>query len=72
MSSLLALSRLIDRISDRIGHTIYWLVLAAVLISAANATVRKAVQLQLEFVPRDPVVSVLADLPVLRGLHVEE
>ena len=42
MSSLLALSRLIDRISDRIGHTIYWLVLVAVLISAANAIVRKA------------------------------
>jgi TRAP-type mannitol/chloroaromatic compound transport system permease small subunit len=28
--------------SERIGHTVYWLVLAAVLISAANATVRKA------------------------------
>ena len=41
MSFLLALSRLIDRISNRIGHTIYWLVLVAVLISAANATVRK-------------------------------
>jgi TRAP-type mannitol/chloroaromatic compound transport system permease small subunit len=38
---LLALSRLIDRMTDRIGHTIYWLVLVAVLISAANATVRK-------------------------------
>ena len=42
MNALLALSRLIDRMSERIGHTIYWLVLAAVLISAANATVRKA------------------------------
>ena len=42
MSSLLALSRLIDRLSERIGHTIYWLVLVAVLISAANAVVRKA------------------------------
>jgi TRAP-type mannitol/chloroaromatic compound transport system permease small subunit len=38
---LLALSRRIDAISERIGHAIYWLVLAAVLISAANATVRK-------------------------------
>ena len=28
--------------TDRIGHAVYWLVLAAVLISAANATVRKA------------------------------
>lgn len=42
MNALLALSRLIDRISDRIGHWMYWLILAAVLISAANAVVRKA------------------------------
>jgi len=42
VSSLLALSRLIDRVSERIGQTIYWLVLVAVLISAANAVVRKA------------------------------
>jgi TRAP-type mannitol/chloroaromatic compound transport system permease small subunit len=42
VSSLLALSRLIDRLTERIGHTIYWLVLVAVLISAANAVVRKA------------------------------
>ena len=41
MNALLALSRLIDAISERIGRTIFWLVLAAVLISAANATVRK-------------------------------
>jgi TRAP-type mannitol/chloroaromatic compound transport system permease small subunit len=41
VNALLALSRLIDRITDRIGHSVYWLVLVAVLISAANATVRK-------------------------------
>ncbi|HUH91828.1 MAG TPA: TRAP transporter small permease subunit [Casimicrobiaceae bacterium] len=41
MSFLLSVSRLIDRVTDRIGHAVYWLVLAAVLISAANATVRK-------------------------------
>jgi TRAP-type mannitol/chloroaromatic compound transport system permease small subunit len=38
---LLALSRLIDRTSERIGQSIFWFVLVAVLISAANATVRK-------------------------------
>jgi len=38
---LLTLSRWIDNATERIGRTIYWLVLAAVLISAANATVRK-------------------------------
>jgi TRAP-type mannitol/chloroaromatic compound transport system permease small subunit len=42
VSSLLALSRLIDRVSDRIGQTVYWLILVTVLISAANAVVRKA------------------------------
>ena len=41
MNALLALSRLVDRVTERIGHWIYWLVLAAVLISAANAVVRK-------------------------------
>jgi TRAP-type mannitol/chloroaromatic compound transport system permease small subunit len=41
VNALLALSRLIDQITERIGHTVYWLVLVAVLISAANATVRK-------------------------------
>jgi TRAP-type mannitol/chloroaromatic compound transport system permease small subunit len=32
----------VDRATERLGHAIYWLVLAAVLISAANAVVRKA------------------------------
>jgi TRAP-type mannitol/chloroaromatic compound transport system permease small subunit len=41
VSSLLSLSRLIDRASERIGHTLYWLVLVTVLVSAANAVVRK-------------------------------
>jgi len=39
--ALLPLSRAIDRINERVGRTVYWLVLAAVLISAANAVVRK-------------------------------
>jgi len=42
VNALLALSRLVDRVTERLGHWIYWLVLAAVLISAANAVVRKA------------------------------
>lgn len=42
MNALLALSRAIDALSERIGRIIYWLVLAVVLISAANATIRKA------------------------------
>jgi TRAP-type mannitol/chloroaromatic compound transport system permease small subunit len=41
VKALLALSRAIDALNERIGTTMYWLVLVAVLISAANATVRK-------------------------------
>jgi TRAP-type mannitol/chloroaromatic compound transport system permease small subunit len=41
MSFLLGLSRLIDKFNDQIGRLIRWLVLAAVLISAGNAIVRK-------------------------------
>ncbi len=41
MKALLAISRAIDALNERIGQSVYWLVLATVLISAANATVRK-------------------------------
>lgn len=41
MKPLLALSRVIDAVNERIGQWVYWLVLFTVLISAANATVRK-------------------------------
>jgi len=37
---LLRLTRLIDGLNDRIGKVFYWLILAAVLVSAGNATVR--------------------------------
>jgi TRAP-type mannitol/chloroaromatic compound transport system permease small subunit len=37
---LLRGARLIDRLNERIGHGVRWLVLAAVLISASNAMVR--------------------------------
>jgi TRAP-type mannitol/chloroaromatic compound transport system permease small subunit len=42
MVPLLSLSRLIDKFSEFIGRWLAWLVLAAVLISAANAIIRKA------------------------------
>lgn len=41
MNSLLAFSRAIDALNDRVGRTVLWLVLASTLISAGNATVRK-------------------------------
>jgi TRAP-type mannitol/chloroaromatic compound transport system permease small subunit len=42
VNGLLALSRAIDALTERVGRLVYWLILAVVLISAANATVRKA------------------------------
>jgi TRAP-type mannitol/chloroaromatic compound transport system permease small subunit len=39
---LLALSRAIDAFTERVGRLVYWLILVVVLISAANAVVRKA------------------------------
>lgn len=42
MQSLLRLSTVIDRITVAIGQSVSWLILAAVLISAGNAIVRKA------------------------------
>jgi len=45
VKALLAFSRAIDGLNTRIGRGIIWLVLAAVLISAANAIVRKALDM---------------------------
>lgn len=42
MHSLLRLSAVIDRITAAIGQASSWLILAAVLVSAGNAVVRKA------------------------------
>jgi TRAP-type mannitol/chloroaromatic compound transport system permease small subunit len=42
VNALLAVSRAIEAMSERIGRLVYWLILAVVLISATNATVRKA------------------------------
>ncbi len=42
MPVLLQLSRSIDRLNEFVGRWVAWLVLAAVLISAGNAVIRKA------------------------------
>jgi len=42
VNALLPLSRAIDALTERIGRFVYWLILAVVIISALNATVRKA------------------------------
>ena len=76
MSSLLSLSRLIDRLSERIGHAFYWLVLAAVLISAANAVVRKTFNvssnafLEIQWYLFSAIFLLLAGYTLLRNDHV--
>lgn len=42
MGGLLALSRMIDAVTAFIGRHIIWLILAAILVSAVNAIIRKA------------------------------
>lgn len=41
MAGLLALSRAIDRLNEFIGKWVSWLILAAILVSAGNAVIRK-------------------------------
>ena len=41
MQALMAFSRLIDAASERIGRSVMWLILVAVVVSAVNALVRK-------------------------------
>ena len=40
MNALLALSRFIDALNERVGRAAFWLVLAATLVSAGNASFR--------------------------------
>ena len=42
MQALLVIARSIDRITEAIGKSVMWLILAAILISATNAILRKA------------------------------
>lgn len=42
LKALLAVSGAIDRLNERVGRSVLWLILASTLISAGNATVRKA------------------------------
>jgi TRAP-type mannitol/chloroaromatic compound transport system permease small subunit len=45
VKGFLALARLIDGLNERVGRAVGWLVLAAVLISAGNATLRYSLNL---------------------------
>jgi TRAP-type mannitol/chloroaromatic compound transport system permease small subunit len=45
LNVLLRISHVIDALNERIGKTIYWLVLAAVLVSSGNAVTRYALNM---------------------------
>jgi len=45
MKQLLRLSRAIDALNEHVGRLTYWLILAAVLISAGNAVVRYTINM---------------------------
>ena len=77
MSPLLTLSRLIDRLNEFVGRWLAWLVLVAVLISAANAVVRKAFNtssnayLEIQWYLFSAVFLVAAGYTMLRQGHVK-
>jgi TRAP-type mannitol/chloroaromatic compound transport system permease small subunit len=76
VSALLSLSRLIDRLNERVGQAFYWLVLVTVLISAANAIVRKVFNyssnglLEIQWYFFSAIFLFLAGYTLLRNEHV--
>jgi TRAP-type mannitol/chloroaromatic compound transport system permease small subunit len=76
MQSLLKVSRLIDALNERIGRSVYWLVLVAVLLSAGNAIVRKLFNmssnafLELQWYLFSAIFLFCAGYTLLRNEHV--
>ncbi|HET7730915.1 MAG TPA: TRAP transporter small permease subunit [Usitatibacter sp.] len=76
MKALLAASRLIDAMNERIGKAVYWLVLVAVLVSAGNAIVRKGFNvssnayLELQWYLFSAMFLLCAGYTLLRNEHV--
>ena len=77
MAGLLKLSRWIDSLNEFVGRWLAWLVLAAVLISAGNAAVRKAFDmssnafLEIQWYLFAAVFLVAAGYTMLRQEHVK-
>ena len=76
MNVLLRISRLIDAMTERVGRTVYWLVLVAVLVSAVNASVRKVFDvssnafLELQWYLFSAIFLLSAGYTLLRQEHV--
>ena len=76
MAPLLRISALIDALNERVGKTVYWLVLATVLISAGNAIMRKMFSmssnawLELQWYLFSAVFLLCSGYTLLRNEHV--
>ncbi|MCX8996857.1 TRAP transporter small permease subunit [Rhizobiaceae bacterium BDR2-2] len=76
MRYILALCRAVDRVTETVGKSVAWLLLAAVLISASNAVVRKAFNissnawLELQWYLFATVFLMGAAYALLRNTHV--
>jgi TRAP-type mannitol/chloroaromatic compound transport system permease small subunit len=76
LTGLLKLSRAIDAVNRWLGQKLSWLVLAAVLISAANATIRKLfgvssnAWLELQWVLFSAIFLVCASWTLLENEHI--
>lgn len=76
MNALLAFSRAVDALSERVGHSVYWLVLVAVVISTVNAIVRKVFNwssnslLEIQWYLFSAVFLLCAGYTLLRNEHV--
>lgn len=76
MTFLLRISRLIDLLNEGIGKTVYWLILAAVVVSATNATIRYSLNtssnawLELQWYLFATVFLLAAGYTLLRNEHI--
>jgi TRAP-type mannitol/chloroaromatic compound transport system permease small subunit len=76
LDGLLTLSRVIDAVNTRIGKWVAWLVVAAVAISATNATVRKVFDtssnawLELQWVLFAAVFLLCASWTLIQNEHI--
>ncbi|HUC63758.1 MAG TPA: TRAP transporter small permease subunit [Alphaproteobacteria bacterium] len=76
MQFLLKLSALIDKMTESIGKAVYWLVLLSVIVSAANATIRYALDtssnawLELQWYLFSAIFLLCSGYTLLRNQHV--
>ena len=72
------LAALIDALNERVGTSVYWLVLVAVLVSAGNAIIRKVFNmssnafLELQWYLFSAVFLLGAGFTLLRNEHVPQ